>query len=404
MNKHLRGAFEQVSGGLFSDVLKADVGEGAGNIIESGGTILAWADPDFPDPAMPASVQKAMQESIAEGSSSHYVMPIGPRDLRIAIAEKIKRQNGLQLDPGRNIIVTPGSDSGLFYAMYPFLEKGDEVLIPTPTYPNNLVNVSLMGASAIQVPTSPSDNYQIHRDDLEKHLTAKTKMLVLCHPNNPTSVVYRKDSILEICRFVMEHNLILVCDQAFEDIIFDGIEFISPAAVEGMLSRTITVCSLSKGYGLSGLRIGYLYTGDALIDKYYGAAVNVLGAPSHLSCIGAIAALNDPSILAERKTRLETRRAVITELFNDIPGVSCKMPESGILHWLDIRGIGEGDSLTQFILSDQNVLVNPGSQYGSGFEGYLRLVYGCFRENQRLFAACEKVKNGIENFARLEHT
>jgi len=103
---------------------------------------------------MPESVKKALMESVELGVSSHYVMPIGPRELREAIANKVARQTGLSLDPSRNIIVTPGSDSGLFYAMYPFLEKGDDVLVPTPTYPNNLVNVSLMGANAVQVPTS----------------------------------------------------------------------------------------------------------------------------------------------------------------------------------------------------------------------------------------------------------
>ncbi|MDV7105856.1 pyridoxal phosphate-dependent aminotransferase [Vibrio sp. TH_r3] len=398
MNKHMKDAFASVSGGLFDEVIKADVGEGAGKILESGGTILAWADPDFPDPAMPKSVQNALMESVQLGISSHYVMPIGPRELRVAIANKIQSQTGLNLDPSRNIIVTPGSDSGLFYAMYPFLEKGDEVLIPTPTYPNNLVNVSLMGANAVQVPTSPQDNYQIRRADLEKHLTPKTKMLAICHPNNPTSVVYREDSIMEICEFVIENDLILVCDQAFEDIIFDGIKFVSPAAIEGMLERTVTVCSLSKGYGLSGLRIGYIYTSDKLIDKYYGAAVNILGAPSHLSCAGALAALNDHSIIAERTTRLEKRRDMITDIFNSIPGVECKKPESGILQWLDVNAVGDGEEITQFVLKDQNVLVNPGGQYGKGFEGHLRLIYGCFRDDEKIIEACERVKDGIINF------
>lgn len=398
MHKHIREAFNTVSGGLFDKVIKADVGEGAGKIIESGGTILAWADPDFPDPAMPESVKKALMESVELGVSSHYVMPIGPRELREAIANKVARQTGLSLDPSRNIIVTPGSDSGLFYAMYPFLEKGDEVLVPTPTYPNNLVNVSLMGAKAIQVPTSKDDNYQIRKADLEKHLTPQTKMLAICHPNNPTAVVYREDSIKEICEFVIENDLILVCDQAFEDIIFDGIKFIAPASIEGMLDRTVTVCSMSKGYGLSGLRIGYIYTSDKLIDKYYGAAVNILGAPSHLSCAGAIAALNDDSIIQERAARLERRRDIVSEIFNSIPGVTCNKPESGILQWLDVDAVGNGEDLTQFVLKDQNVLVNPGGQYGKGFEGHLRLIYGCFRDDEKLFEACERVKNGIINF------
>ncbi|MZI92895.1 aminotransferase class I/II-fold pyridoxal phosphate-dependent enzyme [Vibrio sp. CAIM 722] len=398
MQQHIKAPFHNVTGGLFDSVIKADVGEGAGKIIESGGTILAWADPDFPDPAMPASVQQALIDSVNHGVSSHYVMPIGPRELRVAIADKIQRQTGLDLDPSRNIIVTPGSDSGLFYAMYPFLESGDEVLVPTPTYPNNMVNISLMGAKAIEVPTQAENNYQIEKSQLEKHLTPNTKMLVICHPNNPTSVVYRKEVIADIAEFVIENDLILICDQAFEDIIFDGIEFVAPASLPQMLERTVTVCSMSKGYGLSGLRIGYIYTSDTLIDKYYGAAVNILGAPSHLSCAGAIAALHDDTIINERQVRLANRRATVCEIFNSIQGVSCQAPESGILQWINVENIGNGADITQFILQDQNVLVNPGGQYGKGFEGYLRLIYGCFRDDVQLFNACERVKDGLINF------
>lgn len=126
--------FRPLQGGLFLSVTKADVGEGAGKFMQEGGDIMAWADPFFPDPAIPESVQRALHDAVKKGFAAHYSMPIGDYQLRKVLADDINKRTGLSVDPSRNVIVTPGSDSGLLFSMMPFISEGDEILVPDPSY------------------------------------------------------------------------------------------------------------------------------------------------------------------------------------------------------------------------------------------------------------------------------
>ena len=178
----MNNRFKDLEGGLFSSVTKADVGEGVGNFLAQGGANMAWADPFYPNPSVPESVKKAMMEALEGGTVSHYVMPIGDLELRKALAEKISKKNHLSIDPSRNVIVSPGSDSGLLFAMMPFIEEGDEILIPDPSYPSNFLNAKLLGAKAVPVPLYEEDGYQPRIEDFEKRVTDRTKMVLIATP------------------------------------------------------------------------------------------------------------------------------------------------------------------------------------------------------------------------------
>lgn len=378
----LNARFAPLQGGLFLNVAKADVGEGTGNFLKAGGDNMAWADPFFPDPAMPESVKAAMHAAIDTGFPAHYTMPIGMLELRQALAADISARTGLSIDPSRNVIVTPGSDGGLLYAMMPFLSEGDEVLVPDPSYPSNFLDPQLLGAVTVHVPLYEEDNYQPRIEEFEKRLTPRTKMVLITHPNNPTTTVFRRKAVEALCRFIVEHDLILVSDQAFQDHIYDGIEFVHPATLPGMWERTLTVCSISKGIGLSGLRIGYIYADDVIMDTLYGGAVNVLGAPCTLSSIGAIAALEDRTHLRTNYERLERRRRQAYEAFHDIPGVSMRASESGILTWLNISRLGTDEEVAQRLQKDAMILVNQGTPYGEQGKGHIRIVTACFASDE----------------------
>ncbi|MFW5744650.1 MAG: pyridoxal phosphate-dependent aminotransferase, partial [Spirochaetota bacterium] len=375
--------FAGLEGGLFSSVSKADVGEGAGKLIERGTDILAWADPFFPDPSLPESVARAMTKAVEDGFPAHYSMPIGRAELRRTIAEKVTRQTGLQIDPSRNVIVTPGSDTGLLYAMMPFIAPGTEVLVPEPTYPNAFLNPRLLGGITVTVPLRAENAWQLDVAELERRLTPATKMVVICQPNNPTTKVHRRESLEALARFVVANDLILVCDQAFEDHVFDGRELVAPATLPGMWERTLTVCSVSKGLGLSGFRIGYIYAHDAIMDVLYGGAVNVLGTAATVTSIGANEALADDALLADIHARLDRRRTIACDELGSIPGVRMEPPETGILAWLDVSALGTSQEIVAYLLEHANVLVNPGDQYGDHGEGFIRLVYAAFADDDR---------------------
>lgn len=391
--------FSNLQGGLFLSVTKADVGEGAGKFIKSGGDIMAWADPFFPDPSIPDSVKKAMIEAVQNGSSAHYSMPIGLYELREALAKRINERTKLNVDPSRNVIVTPGSDSGLLYTMMPFICPGDEVLVPDPSYPSNFLNPKLLGGKAVPVPLYPEDNYQPRVEEFEKRLTPKTKMVLLTHPNNPTTTVFRRDALEKLCRFIVKNDLILVCDQAFEDHIYDGIEFVSPCTLPGMWERTLTVCSISKGIGLSGLRIGYIFANDNIMDVLYGGAVNVLGAASTVGSIGAVAALKDKEILRCNYVRLERRRKIAYDIMHTIPGVKLKMSESGILTWMDISRIGTSEEVADYLMRKAAIMVNQGTPYGSQGKGYIRIVTACFAKDEDCIIRLNRIKDTLTHLA-----
>jgi aspartate/methionine/tyrosine aminotransferase len=360
---------------------KADVGEGVGKLKERGVDILAWADPFFPDPSIPQRVKEVMVEALESGFPSHYSMPIGMAELRQALSERISEKTGLKINPQRNVIVTPGSDSGLLYAMMPFIGEGDEVLVPDPSYPSNFLDPVLLGGKAVAVPLDAANDYAFDIAAFEKRLTDRTKMVLLTHPNNPTTTVFSRNDLEALSAFVIEHNLILVCDQAFEDHIFDGREFVSPATLPGMWERTLTVCSISKGLGLSGFRIGYIYACDTFTDVLYGAAVNVLGAASTLSSIGALQALKETEYLASLRERHLRRRNLAYEVFSQVPGVRLKPSESGILTWMDISDLGTSEEVVSYLLENANVLVNAGTPYGEQGKGFIRVVTSCFAED-----------------------
>ena len=392
--------FRDLQGGLCLSICKADVGEGAGNFIKNGGDNMAWADMFFPDPSIPESVKQATIDAIASGLTAHYTMPIGLLELRQAVAKHISKQTGLNIDPSRNVVITPGSDAGLLFAMMPFICEGDEALIPDPCYPSNFMNCKLLGAKAISVPTYPEDNYQIRIEELEKRVTDKTKMVILTHPNNPTTTVYRKENLIELSKFIIKHDLVLICDQAFEDHIFDGIEFVSPCTLPGMWERTVTVCSLSKGYGLSGYRIAYLYADDSIMDIFYGGTVNVVGAPCTPTTFGAIAALEDDTILPEYWERLERRRTIAYDILSTIPGVKMKKSESGILSWLDVSEFGSSMEVADYIKEHANILVNEGGPYGQMGKGHIRIVTACFAKDEDCILRLNRIKDALTQLAK----
>lgn len=395
--KHLMNKeFAPLSGGLFEEVTKADVGEGAGILMAQGVDIMAWADPFFPDPSIPESVKKVMIDAITEGFPSHYSMPIGMKELRVEIAKKIEKQTHLTIDPSRNVIVTPGSDSGLLYAMMPFLEEGDEVMVIDPSYPSNFLNPTLLKARVVHVPLNENDNYSIDIAEFEKRVTDKTKMVVLTHPNNPTTTVFRKENLIALSEFIIAHDLILICDQAFEDHIFDGIEFISPCTIHGMWERTLTVCSISKGIGLSGFRIGYIYAHDEIMDILYGAAVNVLGAAATITSIGAVQALKEVDYLNSLTKRHEQRRDLAYSIFSNIKGVSLTKSESGILTWLDVSELGESGEIATYLLEEAHVLVNDGSSYGELGKGHIRIVTSVFGDDKKAEEVFHRIASALE--------
>lgn len=394
MKEKMIEAFKKAEGGLFSAVEKADVGSSYQEMEKQGVSLMGWADPFMPDYSMPSHIETALIETIKNPIAPHYTAPIGNEKLKEKIAEKLLKYNKLDVNPSRNILITPGSDSGLYFAILPFINDGDEVLIPSPSYPNNFLDIQIMGGKVVSVPLKEENNYQFERETFENLITDKTKMILLTHPNNPTTTVFNLESLTILSELVIKHDLILVCDQAFEDYCYDN-EFITPAAMPGMFERTITVFSFSKGMGLSGLRVGYLVCSDVIMDSMFANAVSVLGATNTACQIAMIAALENPSFMKEFESAFDFRRKKAYEIINSIPNVSMQLPESGFLCWVDISKLGNSTEIVNYLVTEAKVSVNAGVNYGAGGEGHLRIVLGVYKDNQRVVDALLNIKDAL---------
>lgn len=387
----MRPLFRKLDGGLFSSATKADVGDGAGKFIAAGGTMMCWADPFFPDRVIPQAVLDRAVEAVQQGASCHYTAPIGNAELKAAIAQKIERDNKIKVDPNRNIIINPGSDVGLYFAMTPFIEPGDEVLVHDPSYPSNFLDPELLNGVVVKVPTYEEDNYRLRVEEYEKRLTPKTKMVLLSSPNNPNGRVFTREELSALAEFIVKNDLICVCDQAFEDTVFPEHEMVSIAALPGMWERTVTVCSCSKGMALSGYRVGYIFADDVIMDALYASAVNIQGAANTMVQLAVIPAYEDTSFMAEYVKEQDARRHYAYEKFNAVPGVSMPLMESGFFGWVNVKALGTSAEIVDYLAQEAKVLCNDGKFYGGQGDGHLRIIYGVFADRQKSFEGIDRI-------------
>lgn len=398
MKSKMKKEFLNFEGGLFSEVEKADVGDSYTKMAEAGVALMGWANPFMPDFSIPSHIMDKTIEAIKSPISSHYTAPTGNMELRAVICSRFLEKYGVEIIPERNVIITPGSDSALFFAMFPFLQKDDEVIIPCPSYPNNMQNIKMMQATPVVYKLESNNDYQIEMESLEALVTDKTKMIVLTHPNNPTTTVYSKESLEAIRTIVLKYNLVLVCDQAFDDFTFEN-EYIAPMSLPDMFEHTITVCSISKGMGLSGYRVGYIVASDKIMDVMYGCAVSVVGATNTVSQIAAVEAFKHPEFMELFEKSYDYRRHQAYKILNNIPGVKLKLPESGFLAWVDVSELGDSSTICKRLVDEAKVAVNDGVNYGPGGEGHIRIVLGVYRDNEVVVEALERMAQVLNKIA-----
>ncbi len=360
---------------------------------------FGWADPFFPDPSVPESVKKGIMESL-ETNAAHYTLPIGDIKMREAVAKRVKKLNGIDVDPNKNIVITSGSDISFNYAMRPFLVPGEEneVLVPTPSYGSNFDAPNLMGGKAIAVPTKAEDNYDLDIEEFKKRLTEKTKIVTITNPNNPTTTVYKKETLEKLAQFVIENDLILFVDQCFEDLCFEGNEMFNIINLPGMFERTILVSSFSKAMGLCGIRLAYIVAHEDIMSVLYGCAVFYIGAPSTIAQWGIMSALEDTSFVDEYRKEFQKRGYMAYDLLKDVPNIECSKPESGFYLWLDTHKLGTPNEVCDYLMATAKVAVTAGNMYGpEGMKG-IRIVYGSGIDGKK----CEEVMKRIRQ-ALLDH-
>jgi aminotransferase len=233
--------------------------------LEKQGADIIHLEVGRPDFDTPSKIKECAKRCLDEGKV-HYTSNYGAIELREAIARKLLRDNKLHYDPKTEIMVTVGVTEGLSNVLNGLLNSGDEILVPNPVWLNYMHVPRMLGAVPVSYNLLEENDYQIDTEEIEKNITNKTKMLVLISPNNPTGGVLGKDLLHKLAAIAIKHDLIVISDEIYEKIIYDGHKHFSIAEVPGMKERTIVLNGFSKAYSMTGWRLGYIATTPNLLN------------------------------------------------------------------------------------------------------------------------------------------
>jgi aspartate aminotransferase len=308
----------------------------------------------------------------------HYSDLQGIPELRSAIADKLRTKNALDLSADE-IIVTNGLTQASFAAFMAFLQDGDDCLLLAPYYPQHIGKAELAGARVNIAPLDAANGFSINRALIEPHLTPQTRVIALINPCNPTGRVYTRGELQIIADLAQEHDLLVLSDEVYEEITYDGAQHISIASLPGMKERTITMCAFTKAYAMDGWRLGYIAADQSLIGPLMKITTNEVTHVNTFIQHGALAAIaGDPNILANMVARDAARRDLVVSRLNQMPGIACAPVQGTIYAFPDITSTGlTAQVCADRLLMETGVVVEAGSFYGDTGEGHLRVCFGC---------------------------
>lgn len=329
--------------------------------------------PDFDTPEH----IKAAAKAALDAGKVHYSEFAGDIELRSAIVDHVKANNALDITPG-HVLVTNGLTHASFAVMLASIDPGDEVILLDPYYPQVINKIELAGGSVVLVPLDQDNGFSIDAARIEAAITPKTRMICIVNPNNPTGRVYTRAELEAVADIAIRHDLLVCSDEVYEKILFDGVEHISIASLPGMAERTFTLFAFTKAYAMDGWRLGYLIADPKFIPALMKITMNDVSHVNTFIQAGGIAALNgDQSAARAMVAEDKRRRDLVCTRLNALPGIDCRVPESSIYVFPDIRGTGyRSQELADLLLERTKVVIESGAFYGPSGEGYLRFCVG----------------------------
>jgi aspartate aminotransferase len=347
---------------------------------------LEIGEPDFDTPA---NVGNAGMTAIKEGWT-HYGPAAGQADLRQAIADYINRSRGTSYGP-EHVVVTPGGKPIMFFLILALLEEGDDAIFPDPGFPIYRSMIDFVGARAISLPIREEHDFRLDVDELASLITPQSKFLIINSPANPTGGVLTYADLEAIARLAVEHDLFVLADEIYSEIIYDG-EHHSIATFPGMRERTAILDGFSKTYAMTGWRLGYGLMPEALAEQVARLMVNSVSCSASLVQRAGLEALTGPQeAVSDMVAAFRRRRDLMVEGLNQIPGISCLEPAGAFYVFPNITGTGR--TSTEFadrLLEEFGVAALSGTSFGEHGEGYLRLSYANSEEN--LAKALERIE------------
>jgi aspartate aminotransferase len=345
----------------------------AAKLRSEGRDIISFSlgEPDF---ETPENIKNAAKTALDRGET-HYTQGSGIPELREAIAEKLKKDNALDVTPA-DILVTPGAKQAIFEAICTLIEEGDEVLLLDPAWVSYEAIVRFAGGKPVMVPVSEQEGYL--PVDLQSHVTRNTKLLIINSPCNPTGAVYDKNVIKAASETAEDQNVFVLSDEVYEKIIY-GAKHHSIGSL--IPDRTITINGFSKAYAMTGWRLGYATAPAPILQGMLKIQQHsVSNATSFAQRAGVEALRGDQGAMRAMVTEFKKRRDIMIDGLRKLR-IECALPRGAFYAFAKVSQFGDSVEVTEKLLQDARVAVTPGSAFGPNGEGYVRLSYATSRQN-----------------------
>lgn len=330
-----------------------------------------------PEHTLPAHILEAAKKAVDE--HRNYI-PFGLPELRQAIAEKLKTEDGVEVNPLTDVLITTGGIEAEHLAVWTLVDPSDEVIMADPEYRHSYEpNVLMAGGKMVYAPVKEERRFKLNPEDVEEKVTSKTRMIIIVTPSNPTGAIFDREDLDGVAEIAKKHDLIVLSDEVFDKLVYDGKKNLSIGSLPGMENRTLTLNSFSKSWNMAGFRIGYIAGAKELITRMANLQIHVTTSVSGIAQAAALAALEGPRGWLEAAVKeYEIRRNILVEGLNCIEGMECLKPEGGRCIFSNIEKYGLSSlEFAKYLLKKANVLVMPTMthQYGANAEKYVKIGF-----------------------------
>ncbi len=339
---------------------------------------LGVGEPDF---VTPWPIREAGIQALEKGRT-HYTSNAGTIELRQEISAFLKRKYSISYNPKSEIIVTVGGSEAIDITLRALIEPGDEVLIPEPSFVCYKPCTTLAGGIPVPIVTEEKDNFRLTKEKLLEKITDKTKVLILPFPNNPTGAIMEKEDLEEIATVLRDTNIIVLSDEIYSELTYNGKKHVSFASIDGMWERTVTINGFSKAFAMTGWRLGFVAAPEPLCSVMYKIHQYAIMCAPTLSQAAAVEALRNCDDDVENMCReYNHRRRILVDGFRKM-GLSCFEPEGAFYVFPNISSTGySSEEFAQKLLEEEKVAVVPGNAFGQSGEGFVRCSYAYSIEN-----------------------
>ncbi len=345
---------------------------------------LALGEPDFP---IPEEAKKAIYDAV-EQDFTHYTSNNGILELREAITQKLKKENGIEAEADE-IIVTSGASEALHLAFQAFVESGDEVLLPNPGFVSYEPLTRIAGGKPVFYSQRFERGFLPDIDEIQEKISRKTKMIVINSPCNPTGGVLPVEIVKAIGEIAQDRKILVLSDEVYEYIIYEG----EHHSVAKYCDYAITVNGFSKSYAMTGLRIGYVHAEKSFAEEMLKVHQYIQACASSIAQKAALGAMHSQGFVERMVQEFNRRRELAWRMLSEIPGVRVKKPEGAFYIFADFSSYGNDKQLA-IELAKAGVVLTPGSAFGSLGEGFLRLSFAC--GEQKIKEGITRIKSYLE--------